>query len=207
MEIKICGMASEINLRETAACNPDYFGLIFHSLSPRNAICLAPEIVISCRPRKGFVGVFVNKDEDEIVGYIRRYRLSAVQLHGDESPALCRRLRERGFRVWKAIGIDSPQDFQTTAEYADCVDRFVFDRKSPLRGGSGEKFDWRILRHYTAGVDFMLGGGIGPSDAADILAIDHPNFAGIDLNSCFEVVPGVKNSKLLESFIKKIRTK
>lgn len=207
MEIKICGMASEINIRETAACKPDYFGLIFHSPSPRNAICLAPESVITCRPRRGFVGVFVNKDENEIVDYIRRYRLSAAQLHGDESPELCRRLKERGFRVWKAIGVDTPQDFRLTERYAGCVERFVFDRKSPLRGGSGLKFDWRMLRHYTTGVDFMLGGGIGPDDADDILAIDHPNLAGIDLNSCFEVIPGVKNSKLLESFIQKIRTK
>ncbi len=207
MEIKICGMASEINIREIAACKPDYLGLIFHPASPRNAIGLAPGFDFSSRPQKGFVGVFVDRDEDEIVDLIRRYRLVAAQLHGSESPELCRRLTKRGFRVWKAVGIDSPDDFQTLERYTGCVDRFVFDRKSPAHGGTGEKFDWRLLSHYTAGVDFMLGGGVGPDDADEILRIDHPRMAGIDLNSRFEVIPGVKNSTLVESFIKKIRSK
>ncbi|MDE5988645.1 MAG: phosphoribosylanthranilate isomerase [Duncaniella sp.] len=209
MEIKICGMASEINIREIiAACNPDYLGLIFHTPSPRNAIALPLSQEIGSRPRKGFVGVFVDKEEDEIIEYVRRYRLTAVQLHGSESPELCMRLRKRGFfKVWKAVGIESADDFQRLEQYAGCVDRFVFDRKSPSHGGTGVKFDWRMLSHYNGEVDFMLGGGIGPDDDAEILRISHPRLAGLDLNSCFEVVPGVKNSKSLESFIRKIRSK
>lgn len=206
MEIKICGMASEPNIREIAGLRPDYIGLIFHAPSPRNAIGLSLGFGTADGVRKGLVGVFVDKTEDEIMDYARQYKLSTVQLHGDESPELCRALRLRGLKVWKAVGLETVGDFETLTPYADCVDRFVFDSKSPARGGSGLKFDWNLLRFYTFPVDFMLGGGIGPDDAEAIAALSHPRLAGLDLNSRFEVIPGVKNSNLLKSFINKIRS-
>lgn len=206
LSIKVCGMTRPDNMRAIATLSPDWMGLIFHAASPRNALSLSPEQITAMReecagefPR--FVGVFVNRPEDEVLVRAEEFSLAAVQLHGDESPEYCASLRGHGFEVWKAVGIESQEDFLHLQPYIGKVDRFVFDRKSPRRGGTGKKFDWDLLSAYTLPVEFMLGGGIGPEDAEKILSVSHPRFVGLDLNSCFETSPGIKDIDLLNKFI------
>lgn len=204
LSIKICGMADAGNIREAMALCPDYLGLIFHPASPRNACNLNPEELAGVREAIKFVGVFVNRPEDEILARCEAYRLQAVQLHGDESPEFCHSLRGRGFEIWKAVGIETVGDINSLERYAACVDRFVFDRKSPRHGGTGKKFDWSLLASYSLPVGFMLGGGIGPEDADAIAALRHPQLVGIDLNSRFELSPGIKDIGLLNAFLKSL---
>lgn len=213
LSIKICGMTRPDNIREVAALHPDWVGLIFHAASPRNALSLLPEALREARtiiasevgsvPR--FAGVFVNRPADEILAAAESYGLDAVQLHGDETPDFCASLRGKGFEVWKAVGIETPDDFLPLENYAGKVDRFVFDRKSPKRGGTGEKFDWRHLDAYTLPVGFMLGGGLGPDDGEAAARVAHPQLIGFDLNSRFEISPGIKNALLLSSFLANVR--
>lgn len=198
-------MTSAGNIAAVLTLRPDYLGLIFHRQSPRNAFGLSPDDVLPFADRVKFAGVFVNRPDDEVIATARNYRLAAVQLHGDESPEYCRLLRDRGLTVWKAVGIETSGDIERLERYADCVDRVVFDRKSPSRGGTGQKFDWNLLDGYRLSVDFMLGGGISPDDAELIDGITHPRFAGIDLNSRFETSPGIKDARLLNNFLKKIK--
>lgn len=205
LSIKICGMADAGNIREAIELRPDYLGLIFHSSSPRNACQLAPEELEGVRGQMKFVGVFVNHSMDGILSRCKAYRLHAVQLHGDESPEFCHSLRGRGFEVWKAVGIGTVDDIASLKRYAGCVDRFVFDRKSPNHGGTGKKFDWNLLSSYRLPIGFMLGGGIGPEDAEAITRLRHPRLTGIDLNSRFELTPGIKNIELLKTFLKAVR--
>lgn len=205
LQIKICGMTSAGNIAAVLTLRPDYLGLIFHRQSPRNAFGLSPDDVLPFADRVKFAGVFVNRPADEVIAAARNYRLAAVQLHGDESPEYCRLLRDRGLTVWKAVGIETSGDIESLERYADCVDRFVFDRKSPSRGGTGQKFDWNLLDGYRLSVDFMLGGGISPYDAELIDGISHPRLVGIDLNSRFETSPGIKDARLLNNFLKKIK--
>lgn len=201
------------NIREVAELRPDWLGLIFHPASPRNALGLSPEalrevrnlIVAKTGQSPRFVGVFVNRPTSEVLDIAVAYNLDAVQLHGDESPDFCGTLSGHGFEVWKAVGIEIPDDFHPLEEYVGSVDRFVFDRKSPKRGGTGEKFDWRHLTAYTLPVGFMLGGGLGSDDAEAVAAITHPQLLGLDLNSRFEVSPGVKSAELLAPFIASVR--
>lgn len=82
---------------------------------------------------------------------------------------------------------------------------FVFDTKSPTHGGTGCKYDWDILRSYSLDIPFLLSGGISPGDEGLIKMFDHPMFSGIDLNSRFEVAPGMKDVTLLKNFIKELR--
>lgn len=202
--VKICGMADIDNIRDAVGLGPDYLGLIFHPSSPRNACGLISSELDKVRGDIKFVGVFVNRPEDEVFAVCSGYRLSAVQLHGNESPDYCRHLRGNGIEVWKAVGIETDGDIADLHEYIGCVDRFVFDRKSASHGGTGKKFDWKILDYYTLPVGFMLGGGIGPDDVAALRFLTHPSLVGLDLNSRFEISPGIKDISLLDVFMKKL---
>jgi phosphoribosylanthranilate isomerase len=71
-----------------------------------------------------------------------------------------------------------------------------------LVGGSGKQFDWRVLNSYSLKVPFLLSGGIGPEFTTELSLFDHPMLAGYDLNSRFEIRPGLKNIKLLDKFLK-----
>lgn len=206
LSIKVCGMTRPDNIRAIAKLGPDWLGLIFHPASPRNALSLSPDALALLREEPDgrmlhFTGVFVDRPAGEVLQRAEDFALSAVQLHGSESPEYCSSLRGRGFEVWKAVGIESRNDFQILQPYVGTVDRFVFDRKSSRHGGTGKKFDWNLLADYNLPVNFMLGGGVGPEDAETIRSLDHPQLIGLDLNSRFEISPGIKDAVLLKNFI------
>ncbi|WP_298062378.1 phosphoribosylanthranilate isomerase [uncultured Rikenella sp.] len=203
LKIKVCGMRDPANISAVAKLRPDYMGFIFYERSPRYAASLAPSALPQEVRR---VGVFVNAPTTEIAGTAERYGLHAVQLHGSESPESCRRLREMGYEVIKAFGIETAADFAQTAGYAACCDLFLFDTRTPKHGGSGDRFDWRLLDGYTGHVPFLLSGGIAPTDTDAISILNHPMLYGIDLNSRFEIEAGLKNTELLEHFIQTIRS-
>lgn len=191
------------NIIEAAALEPDYMGFIFYPKSPRYAGALDPAVLPDnvCR-----VGVFVNAPLSEIGNTAERYGLQTVQLHGSESPETCQALREKGYEIIKAFGIETTDDFKQTVPYEDSCDLFLFDTRTPAHGGSGRRFDWHILDFYNGNTPFLLSGGISPEDAEEILNIRHPCLYGIDLNSRFEIEAGLKNTGLLERFIKTIRS-
>ncbi|MDE6860018.1 MAG: phosphoribosylanthranilate isomerase [Duncaniella sp.] len=207
LKVKICGIADEDNAVHVAALSPDYMGFIFHEPSPRNAFSLPREIIARLPESTVPVGVFVNRHVDEIIAMADSYGIRTVQLHGDEPECDCRELKRRGFTVWKAVGIDGAFDFGTLNPYTGCVDCFVFDTKSPMRGGTGVKYDWGVLDCYNLDIPFMLSGGISPGDAGRIAGLSHPMLAGVDVNSRFEDAPGVKNIAGLYGFINELRQK
>lgn len=90
--------------------------------------------------------------------------------------------------------------------YSNSVDTFLFDYKTAEHGGSGKGFDHNLLSHYSLSSPFILSGGIAPDDAELISQYSFPLLAGIDLNSRFEIAPGLKNISLLNQFISKIRS-
>lgn len=186
----------------------DYIGLIFYGPSPRNALRLpANDISFSSSVRR--VGVFVDADTDYIRHNIEKYKLSAIQLHGKETPEICRYFKDEPIDVWKAIPVGTISDLEAVKEYEDCVDRFVFDTKTMSKegvsGGTGETFDWNYLNAYTLTIPFMLAGGIKWDHAGQLRKINHPAYIGIDINSRFETAPGVKDIPLIRKFISQIR--
>lgn len=193
------------NRSETEKLPVDYLGFIFYPESKRFVgKIISPELFYS---EKTKVAVFVNEKADEIIIITQKYDFKYVQLHGDESPEICKTLKNKGLKVIKAFSLNNNFDFSELTNYESCTDFFLFDTKTEIPGGSGKKFNWKILEKYTMNTPFFLSGGIGPEDAGAIKEINHPKLYGIDLNSRFEDEPGLKNIKKLEEFINEIKTK
>ena len=161
--IKICGMRETENIIAAAELKPDIMGFIFYPGSPRFAgELLNPEIVANLPADIRKTGVFVNADFDEITETVAKYSLDIVQLHGDETPELCRRIKDTGIEVIKAFNIRENMSFSFCNDYIACTDYFLFDTMTINHGGSGQKFDWKLLDRYEAGHPFFLSGGISP---------------------------------------------
>jgi phosphoribosylanthranilate isomerase len=206
--IKICGMRETGNITAAAELMPDMMGFIFYSGSRRFAgEMLNPELLSNLPAAIRKTGVFVNADLNEISNTVAKYSLNAVQLHGDEPPELCRLIKDTGTEVIKAFNIGENMSFSFCNDYIVCTDYFLFDTKTIHHGGSGQKFDWRLLERYEAGHPFILSGGIGPNDMDNIEGITNPAFYGLDLNSRFELEPGVKDIEILKEFIDELRNK
>jgi phosphoribosylanthranilate isomerase len=107
--------------------------------------------------------------------------------------------------VIRSFSLHPEFDFCTCLPFAEASDLFLFDTKGKVPGGTGQKFNWDILENYRSEVPFFLSGGIAPGDEAAIAAFRHPQLYGIDLNSGFEVAPGVKNFESLKRFIESIK--
>ncbi len=229
MLIKVCGMRDTENIRAVSELDIDLMGFIFYPKSPRFVMMISSQAGIipdysEERLKKGRgeeetaanrikrVGVFVDDMPQSIVTRVYNYDLDYVQLHGDESKEMIENFKRTvdpdikpGIKIIKTISVASKDDLQKCKDYVSVVDMFLFDTKCSSAGGSGEQFDWSILNDYDGDVPFLLSGGIGPDDVEKIKSFNHPKFAGIDLNSCFEIEPGVKDVEKLKKFISQIK--
>ena len=187
------------NILELSRLAIDYMGFIFYEKSPRWVGNLSPEILKTLPQNIQKVGVFVNPSETEILEKTEKYDLQVVQLHGSESPQCCRFIKNHGIKIIKAFSINNETDLETINSYTEVCDYFLFDTKTPQYGGSGQKFDWKILEKYTGKIPFFLSGGIGLEDIPTIKQIQHKQLYGIDLNSRLEVRPGLKDIALLKT--------
>ena len=193
------------NIQSVAALQPDFMGFIFYPKSPRYAEPLDVESLQLLPKTIQKIGVFVNDDLEDILTVVYKYKLDGVQLHGAENADTCQKLKEAGLIVLKAFPIAEAYNFRVTKKYEGVCDYFLFDTKTDSYGGSGLKFDWQMLEEYTGETPFLLSGGIAADDTEAILEIEHSKFAGIDLNSKFEIEPGLKNVEMLNLFLKQLR--
>jgi len=206
--IKICGMREPENILAVAGLRPDFMGFIFYPGSPRFAgELLKPEILAELAPEIRKTGVFVNEGLSGITRTVKKYSLDAVQLHGEEPPELCWQIREMGVQVIKAFSITEINSFELCSDFIDCTDYFLFDTMTISHGGSGRKFEWKLLDSYDPGHPFFLSGGISPEDIDSISQINNSSFYGIDLNSRFEIRPGLKDTEKLKKFTEGLRLK
>ena len=232
MVIKVCGMRDARNIREVSQLGVDMIGMIFYPKSPRYLEMQSSHAGIipdyakedigvsdssensskdsSKTPAR--VGVFVDDMVQNIVTRVVNYHLDYVQLHGNEPREMCENLRSTldpdirpGIKIIKAISVSDASDIQKYKEYVGAVDLFLFDTKCKTVGGSGRQFDWQVLEQYDGEVPFLLSGGIGPDDASRLHAFHHPKCIGIDLNSRFEIEPGVKDVEKLKGFLNEIQ--
>lgn len=198
MIIKVCGMREAENIRQAETLGIDLMGFIFWPKSSRY-VNHRPAYLPSQTKR---VGVFVDESLENVLQTASDYALDYLQLHGHESPDYCRQLKD--YSIIKAFNIATPADFGQTLPYEGVVDIFLFDTKGPSVGGNGKKFDWSLLTHYSGRTPFLLSGGIGPDDAASLMAFHHEQCIGIDLNSRFEQSPGLKDIGLLRRFLSQL---
>ena len=207
MKIKVCGMRELENVQELLEIGPDEVGFIFYDKSKR-FVEQVPKIEFSHGVKK--VGVFVNAEIADILEISIVNNLNIIQLHGDESPGYCKKLREEmeqksiELKLIKAFAVDEEFDFRLTNNYVQFCDFFLFDTKGKYYGGNSIQFNWNLLAEYKGNVPYFLSGGIGP-ESVDLLKefFNSPIAAkchAIDVNSRFEVLPGEKNIKKLEKF-------
>jgi phosphoribosylanthranilate isomerase len=197
MKIKVCGLKYPENIQSVAGLAPDYMGFIFYDKTPRYAWGISVDTVNDLPQTVIKTGVFVNESLPVINSLIDEYGFSAIQLHGSESPEFCAELKGK-ITLIKAFGLNESFDFKQLKPYAEHVDFFLFDTKTPIHGGSGKTFDWGLLDKYRLDVPFFLSGGISLDNLEEIKKIKHPQFYGVDLNSRFETEPGLKDIKKLE---------
>ena len=205
MIIKVCGMREQENIKEVEALDVDFLGFIFYSGSPRYIVDNRESLEIVRRCTKPKVGVFVNETFDNIMNKAELCSLDYLQLHGNETPGLCMELRRHGYSLIKAFSIAAANDFVITENYSDCCDYFLFDTKYTGFGGSGKRFDWFLLDEYNGKIPFLLSGGLTTGCDDDIIQLKHSQFAGIDLNSGFEVSPARKDIDKLKIIINHVR--
>ena len=207
LKVKVCGMLNAYNVTELVKLNPDYIGFIFYPGSKRFIGPVVPKEIMNSIPgstRK--TGVFVDEPILSLIENFRINNLDLVQLHGNELPEYCENLQRLGIPVIKAFSISPHFDFQSIGIYEQFCEYFLFDTASILRGGSGLKFDWEILSDYHGNTPFFLSGGIQPGDSAKIISLNHPKLIAVDLNSGFEVEPGIKDISRLKTFIEDLRS-
>jgi len=197
MKIKVCGLKDPENIKAVAALSPDYMGFIFYNKTPRFADELPVEILNTIPAHINKTAVFVDENAKTISALIDKYNFDFIQLHGSETPAFCKSLKDQAV-VIKAFGVNSEFDFSQLSKYKNKVDLFLFDTKTEIHGGSGQSFDWSILDKYDMDIPFFLSGGLSLDNLDEVKNITHPQFYGVDLNSKFETAPGVKDIEKLE---------
>ncbi|WP_449404032.1 phosphoribosylanthranilate isomerase [Flavobacterium glaciei] len=201
MGIKICGMKYSDNILEVGSLLPDYMGFIFWKKSTRYFDGVIPELPKSIKK----VGVFVNETIELILAKVKKYDLQAIQLHGYESVEFCLNLKnelDSKIEIIKVFSVDEDFDFEVLKPFETVSDYFLFDTKGKLPGGNGTTFDWKVLEKYPSSKPFFLSGGIGIEEMDAVKEISKTNLPlyAIDVNSKFEIEPGLKNIKKLDSF-------
>ncbi len=209
LKIKVCGMREFKNIEAVAALGIDMMGFIFYKKSSRDVE--TQDVDFKKHPNVSQlnlsrVGVFVNAEISFLLEKVGAYYLNYVQLHGDESPDYCQNLKAvwPTIKIIKAFSVDDTFDFEKTKPYESFCDLFLFDTKGEKRGGNGAKFNWQILEKYKGMRPFLLSGGIGVDDGAEIKKLNLKMLYGIDVNSGFEDAPAIKNIDNLKYFLRQV---
>ncbi|AOW11459.1 N-(5'-phosphoribosyl)anthranilate isomerase [Flavobacterium gilvum] len=193
------------NILEVGSLLPDYMGFIFWPKSARYFNGEIPNLPKSIKK----TGVFVNENTTVIEEKVKKHNLQAVQLHGQESVAFCSELKTKfgtSIEIIKVFSADENFDFSILEPYESVCNYFLFDTKGKLPGGNGTTFDWKILVNYPSTKPFFLSGGIGIEELDsinEILKTNLPIYA-IDINSKFEIEPGLKNTALCTDAIYRV---
>ncbi|MGB7589268.1 MAG: phosphoribosylanthranilate isomerase [Solirubrobacterales bacterium] len=205
MRVKICGVANLDDAAEAVRLGAWAIGLIHYEQSPRR--CEAAEaarIGAAFRRKCEVVGVFVNPELEEVAKAVENAGLTMVQLNGEEGPSFCAETARRtGVKVIKAIHVSSAADVHA-AEAFRCA-YHLFDRRSGgLWGGTGESFDWGLLRDRDSAIPAIVAGGLRADNVAEAIAVTHP-FA-VDVASGVEAEPGRKDHAAMNDFFEAART-
>ena len=212
MKLKICGMKYPNNIIELGSLLPDYMGFIFWEKSSRYFDGIIPSLPKSIKK----VGVFVNETQEEILKKIEKHDLQALQLHGQESVEFClnlklkiENLKKNPIEIIKVFSVKDDFDFRELKPFETVCDFFLFDTKGKLPGGNGTTFDWKVLENYPSTKPFFLSGGIGTNELEAVKEILKTNLAiyAIDVNSKFEIEPGLKSKEQLYNFIQNLNLK
>ena len=202
--IKLCGITRLDDARLAVEAGAWAVGCILWPQSPR--ACdpdAAARIAAAVRRRAHVCGVFVNQHLDEVTGLVDGIGLTMVQLHGDEGPAFCAEVARRtGAKVRKAARVRTAADVRALEAFH--TDFHLLDAHQPgMRGGTGETFDWELVRARRSSIPLVLSGGLTPDNVAEAIAATSP-FA-VDTASGTEASPGVKDPAKVAAFVEAVQ--
>lgn len=206
--VKICGLSTPETLSAALNAGVDYVGFVFYPPSPRHveidtAKALASQIATNARA----VGLFVDPTDDQLSEALSHVPIDIIQLHGNETPQRVAEIKERyrNLDVMKAIRIRNADDLNAVQDYEATADWLLFDTKSEKApGGTGEKFDWSLLKGKTFAKPWMLSGGLTAENTKDALAQLSPD--ALDVSSGVESAPGIKDPVKIKAFIDSVKT-
>jgi len=207
VRLKVCGMNK--NTVQVAILKPNYLGFIFWEKSKR---CFAGEIPPIPHSVKR-VGVFVDASIAEISEKVKSHTLQLAQLHGKETPSFCVELKKTipQLRIIKVFSVKDDFNFSQLRPFEGVCDYYLFDTKGELPGGNGYAFNWEVLKDYPSTKPYFLSGGIGLKEIGSIKEFlkkpESKYCHAIDVNSRFEIEPGLKNIEELKEFKKVLSTK
>lgn len=209
MRVKVCGMTQLEQIDRLSDIGATFAGMIFYPKSPRYVLRHLTTAQIKKENRVNKVGVFVNASTDHVLQMVDECRLHMVQLHGDESPKYCEKIADY-ISVVKAFRLSDNDHIEWMIKpYMGVCDMFLFDTEGAGYGGTGKKFNWKVLEGSIIGKPFFLSGGIQPDDTDKLKAfalepVANALFA-IDINSKFEISPGVKDMDKVAKFIQDLK--
>jgi phosphoribosylanthranilate isomerase len=207
--VKICGLSTPETLEAALAAGADMVGFVFFAASPRHVgLGLAEQLGRQVGNRAAKVALSVDADDTQLANAIEALRPQLLQLHGHESVARVRDIKQRfGLPVMKAIAVDTADDVKTVSGYAAVADRILFDARPPKDatrpGGLGQPFDWQLLRGLDVAVPVMVSGGLDARNVAEALRVT--GAGGADVSSGVESAPGVKDPAMIRDFIHAVR--
>jgi len=196
-QVKICGITNKDDSLFAAQCGAAALGFIFYPPSPRYITPEDARKIIRALPDEVVkVGVFVNQKTEEIKRVMEYCTLDMIQLHGDESPELCRQFSSS--IVIKAVDLKNDDDLKNACCY-DVAAILADSRHAGLYGGTGKKADWELAFALQKKMPLILSGGLNEGNIAEAMQTVAP--AALDLNSGVEVSPGKKDhAKLARIF-------
>ena len=223
LQIKVCGITDMHQAEALEAMGVNYIGFIFYAPSKRHVLSNLPIASLKAfQPEYAKkVGVFVNESIELVVNTVIAAGLDIVQLHGDEDEAYFVGLNNKlkalqlaaenqntneAIKDVKLIKVFRVGDKMPMVEsYESVADYFLFDTDSKLYGGTGAHFNWELLKGNAINKSFFLSGGIGPNDIGGIEVMKQTKagktMMALDVNSQFEITPGVKNLEKIKTFI------
>lgn len=220
LKLKICGLTQLSQIRELVALKIDFFGFIFYEKSPRYVLNHLNLNDISKIKHSGKVGVFVNEDLEKIIEIAEKSDLNFIQLHGDESDNFILELRKKlkpEIGIIKVIRIGNQElevrrkvekvfdSAQTDNQQPTTINYLLFDTDSKAFGGTGKSFDWNILNKIEIPLPYFLSGGISLENFHKLSTINHQPTV-LDINSKFEIEPGIKDLEKIKEFINKYKS-
>jgi phosphoribosylanthranilate isomerase len=199
VRVKICGVTNLDDAAEAVRLGAWAIGLIHFAKSPRR--CEPDEaarIGAAFRRKCEVVGVFVNPELEEVAKAVENAGLTMVQLNGEEGPSFCAETARRtGVKVIKAVHVASAADIHAAEAFR--TDYHLFDRRgNGLWGGTGESFDWGLLKQRSSDVPAVVAGGLRPDNVAEAISVTHPY--AVDVASGVEAEPGRKDHAAMTAF-------
>lgn len=203
VRVKICGLTRLADARYCAGAGADYLGFIQHPASPRYVAPAAAREIIDWIYGPESVGVFVNETAEAINRRAEEVGFDLVQLSGHEPPEVCRQVERPVVKAVHVVHDASAEQLRHLMEpYRGVADYFLLDtHKTNLWGGTGESFNWRLVRDLRADFPIFLAGGIGAHNLEEALRM-RP--FGVDLASSVEAEPGVKDLDKLAAFFERL---